>query len=545
MRIRKWTALFLSAALAAGPCGAGAQASFEQSVETAYNTAVQGQDALDGLDVVLKEKTVSSATNLAANKTVRLKVSGIKGNALKADIQVDTDEGTTKSYYQNGYYYTTTSDGDRKREMERSALWDMINSEIYLNMTSNYLRMLYSEKEADGSVTYRFSATADSLGDYSRKLLAGSGDGQGVSVDTLMGSVRTDAQGSITAKDIEMTYTVTNGEKEETFFVQMEADFRQNGQAVSVTLPDLSGYQEPKPEKPAETITPLTRTVYTTADVNVRAAGNLSAVILGGLVKGSGVTETGYTSDGWIQVQYNGAAGYIWGDYISTTKPVLTKTGSGTMYATSPVNVRSAFSSDSAIIGGLAKGEGIEITGITDNNWIRVKYNGHTGYVYADYLSWSEPVVDTYVKNGYLSGTVTDASYGTLTIRRDDGQGDAVFNTMYAAMNLKDTIYTGDWVEVYYTGAGTPYTASKVNDYTRHSDADEERAVSVEGVVVSCSPDTLELSGSDGIYRTFDIADADLEISDILCEGQVVTVTWMSSTNGTETRNISALRVKA
>ena len=360
-----------------------------------------------------------------------------------------------------------------------------------------------------------------------------------------MGSVRTDAQGSITAKDIEMTYTVTNGEKEETFFVQMEADFRQNGQAVSVTLPDLFGYQEPKPEKPAETITPLTRTVYTTADVNVRAAGNLSAVILGGLVKGSGVTETGYTSDGWIQVQYNGAAGYIWGDYISTTKPVLTKTGSGTMYATSPVNVRSAFSSDSAIIGGLAKGEGIEITGITDNNWIRVKYNGHTGYVYADYLSWSEPVVDTYVKNGYLSGTVTDASYGTLTIRRDDGQGDAVFNTMYAAMNLKDTIYTGDWVEVYYTGAGTPYTASNVNDYTRHSDADEERAVSVEGVVVSCSPDTLELSGSDGIYRTFDIADADLEISDILCEGQVVTVTWMSSTNGTETRNISALRVKA
>ena len=270
----------------------------------------------------------------------------------------------------------------------------------------------------------------------------------------------------------------------------------------------------------------------------------MSAVILGGLSAGSGVTETGYTSDGWIQIQYNGATGYIWGDYISTVKPVLTQNTSGTMYATAAVNVRSAYSSDSSIIGGLSKGQGIEITGKTDNNWIRVKYNGHIGYVYADYLSWSEPVADTYVQNGYLSGIVTDASFGTLTIQRDDGQGTAVFNTVYAAMSLKDTIYTGDWVEVFYTGAGAPYTASKVNDYTRHVGAGESRSVSVEGVVVACTPDTMELSGSDGIYRTFNITDTDIEMADNLSEGQVVTVTWMSTTNGAETRNIDALRIK-
>ena len=51
------------------------------------------------------------------------------------------------------------------------------------------------------------------------------------------------------------------------------------------------------------------------------AAGDLGAAILGGLSAGTSVMETGYTSDGWVQVQYNGAAGYVWGDYVTTTRP--------------------------------------------------------------------------------------------------------------------------------------------------------------------------------------------------------------------------------
>lgn len=544
MRLKKAAACLLSVLLTVTSCTVFTQAAFEPGVEAAYNTAVQGQDALDGLDVVLKEKTVSSSTNISANKTVNLKVSGMKGSSLKAEIQVDTDEGTTKSYYQNGYYYTTVSGKEQKREMDRTAIWDMINSEIYMNMTSNYLRMLYSETAPDGNVTYYFAATAETLGDYSKRLLEGSGGSQGIVIDGLQGSMQTNAQGNVIRRTIQMIYTVMNGDNQETFMVQTEAQFRQNGQAVSVELPDLSSYQKIQPEKPVATITPLQRTIYVTADVNVRAAGSLSAVILGGLTAGSGVTETGYTSDGWIQIQYNGATGYIWGDYTSTRKPVRTSDGSGTMYATAAVNVRDTYSSDGLILGTLQKGQGIEITGMTDNNWIRVKYNGHIGYVYADYLSWSEPVSDTYVENGYLTGIVTDASFGTLTIQRDDGLGTAIFNTTYAVMNLKDTIYTGDWIEVYYTGAGVPYTASLIKNNTIHDDADEARSVSVEGVIVSCTPSVLELSGSDGLYRTFFIENTDMEMGDNLSEGQVVTVTWMSRTNGAETRNIEALRIK-
>ena len=540
---KRWLAGVLAAVLVGNMSGITPLAAFETSVEKAYNTAVQSQDALDGLDVSVKERTVSASTNISSEKEVELKVSGIRGTSLKADVKVTTEEGSAESYYRDNYYYTTTSDGDVKKKLDRSDMWEMINSHIYLDMTSNYLKMLCAETGTGGRITYRFAATTDTLGDYSKKLLAGSSEDQGLVIDSLHGTMVTDPDGHVLERTIDMVYTVTKGDNSETFLVQTEAEFKQGGEMVNVSLPVLSGYKELEAEKPAETITPLVRTVYVTADVNVRAAGDISAVILGGFTAGSGVTQTGYTSDGWVQVQYKEAAGYIWGEYISETKPVITRNGSGTMYAVADVNIRSGYSSDTQILGVLSKGQSIEITGTTDNGWVRVKYLGHTGYIFADYLSWSEPVVSTYVENGYLCGVITDASYGSLVIERDDGRGTAMFNTVYASLELMDTIYTGDWVEIYYYGTGAPYTASRVVDKISHEDASDPVSCTVDGIVVSCTADQLEMSCSDGIYRSFKISEAEIERPSRPKAGEYVMVTWMSSTGGAETRNIKALRI--
>ena len=117
MKFRKTAAVLLSVLLAVQAVPLSLQAAFEQNVEASYNTAVQGQGALDGLDVTVTEITVSSSTNLSSEKKVDLKVTGMKGNSLQADIRVDTQEGTTESYYRNGYYYTNTSDGKQKQVM--------------------------------------------------------------------------------------------------------------------------------------------------------------------------------------------------------------------------------------------------------------------------------------------------------------------------------------------------------------------------------------------------------------------------------------------
>lgn len=541
---RKWLVGIMSAVLMVCGFGIGTEAAFEPNVEAAYNTAVQGQDALDGLDVTVQEKTVSASTNVSSEKHVTLHISGIKSTVMQADICIDTEEGDMESYYRDGYYYTTTSEGKKKLEMERSDIWSLINSHIYMDMTSNCLKMLSSQTDSQGNITYWFAATEDTLGDYSKRLLEGAGDDQGLVIDSLHGTMLVDAEGHIQTRNLQLVYTVSSNDKSETFFTQSEAVFHSSGEPSDVTIADLSDYKELQSEKPVETITPIVQTVYTTDDVNVRAAGNLSAVILGGLNAGSGVTETGYTSDGWIQIQYNGTTGYVWSEYISTKKPVLTKKGSGTMYATAGVNIRESYSSDSPIMGVLLKGQGVEITGTTDNGWVRVKYNGTEGYVYAEYLSWSEPVVDHYVENGYISGFVTDASYGSLTIMREDGQGNVMFNTVYAEMNLKDTICSGDWVEVFYHGAGTPYTASKVNNYTRHNDYSEEKKASASGTIVKLTPSRMEVSCTDGVYRTFDISETEFKENIVVYEGKYVTVSWMSDRNGADKWSIEALLVE-
>ena len=124
-------------ALFAGVYGIPADAAFEPELEAAYNTAVQGQDTLEGLNVSVTERTVSSATNLAAEKTMELKVSGIQTDTLKADIQVKSEETASESYYTDGHYYAETSDGKTKREMDRASIWQMINANTYLDLTSN------------------------------------------------------------------------------------------------------------------------------------------------------------------------------------------------------------------------------------------------------------------------------------------------------------------------------------------------------------------------------------------------------------------------
>lgn len=61
-------------------------------------------------------------------------------------------------------------------------------------------------------------------------------------------------------------------------------------------------------------------------------------------------------------------------------------------YVTIGVNVRSDSNSESNMLGGLFVGDTVQVTGICENGWYRVAYNGSTGYVLGDCLSETAPV---------------------------------------------------------------------------------------------------------------------------------------------------------
>lgn len=78
-----------------------------------------------------------------------------------------------------------------------------------------------------------------------------------------------------------------------------------------------------------------------------------------------------------------------------TTTPTPTPTSSGIekkeksghmITCTSPVNVRDAASSQSRVIGELAKGDQVEKLG-EDGGWVKIRYQGQEAWVYEEYMS--------------------------------------------------------------------------------------------------------------------------------------------------------------
>ena len=66
------------------------------------------------------------------------------------------------------------------------------------------------------------------------------------------------------------------------------------------------------------------------------------------------------------------------------------------MYATTTVNVRSSYSTNSDKLGSLTKAQSVKRTGIGTGaaaGWSRIEFNGKVAYVSSDYLSATKPQV--------------------------------------------------------------------------------------------------------------------------------------------------------
>lgn len=74
----------------------------------------------------------------------------------------------------------------------------------------------------------------------------------------------------------------------------------------------------------------------------------------------------------------------------TTTEPTF-KSANDKVYATGDINTRKSYSADSDKIGTLKAGESVTRTGISDNGWSKVSYNGGTGYIKTSLLTTEEP----------------------------------------------------------------------------------------------------------------------------------------------------------
>lgn len=100
--------------------------------------------------------------------------------------------------------------------------------------------------------------------------------------------------------------------------------------------------------------------------------------------------------------------------YVPETEPVYTAPSYSvsdrweTVWAKETVNVRSDASSSASKVGSLSKGSSLTRTGVCDNGWSRVDYNGTTAYIHSDYLTTEEPVVVEPSYNASIGQQIAD-----------------------------------------------------------------------------------------------------------------------------------------
>ena len=82
-----------------------------------------------------------------------------------------------------------------------------------------------------------------------------------------------------------------------------------------------------------------------------------------------------------------------------------------TVYATSTVNVRSGPGTSYEKLGQLAKGDKVTRTGICENGWSRVVYNGKVAYISSSYLTTTNTGTNA---NGEIIYTYPDGTTGTV-----------------------------------------------------------------------------------------------------------------------------------
>lgn len=511
--------MILQALLVSVVLGSTAAAAVPDSkVTRSYDSAVDLQDNQDSLDVTVNETTIVPDIKENAGKTIHLQVSGLQDlKNLKAAISIETDDGTKEQYYTDGYFYDNDSGKNIKYAMKPEEMLQIMNQYVYLNLNSEYLDSLDYNNDS-----YLFTATEKSLGEFTDNILEGVQDEHQTSLMTLQGYINTDSQGQITKRRIQTVYTVRSGEEPQTCTTNSVSTFADPGKAVIVALPDLSSYKESKANKPVVQITEKNATVYATADLNVRAQNNVSAAVLGGIAAGGTITQTGYTSDGWIQIDYQGTTAYVSADFVSEKKPVIVKSMSGTMYATTEVYVRNAAGTDGAILGSLSTGNTVSVSGYTNNNWIRITYNGHTGYVSSDYLSWNAPVTAmggtmyvTNVQANVRSYYSTDADVlGTL------GYGDDVTVTGYTPNNWIRISYKGYTGYVYgdllsWTDpldySDVSFEEDDQNSESSSNPADTSSVKQVYGTIMSSGMSTITVSCNNG--KILNLAKEDGEIN--------------------------------
>ncbi len=165
-----------------------------------------------------------------------------------------------------------------------------------------------------------------------------------------------------------------------------------------------------------------------------------------------------------------------------------------TVYATAGVYIRESCTTDSKVLGSLAKGSSIRRTGVCENGWSRVLYADRDAYIYGEYLTTEKPKEEA-------------------PAAKTNGEAPATLQ----AGNEPQPITPRPDVQL----SGQPETPEP-------SQGAQQEVQALEGTVLDVSMNTVTVA-AEGQEYTFNIMDAEHEYANGIQTGNTVVVTYIGS----------------
>ncbi len=241
----------------------------------------------------------------------------------------------------------------------------------------------------------------------------------------------------------------------------------------------------------SSTVSPTRAAVDSYVDTDVlylRAEPSTAGSVIAEMVGGDYVAVIdGPTNDGWYFIDYAGYQGWAFGAFLSVGGAPGWESASsdavggddGTVWvATDALNVRTGPSTDSGVLGTVGQGQSLEVVGAAVDGFYPVSYGWDTGWVTAEFLSWSpvgggqERWIDVDRSSGVVSLMVGNESisafWGAMGFDLTDDGFYATANGTYYVYDKNAALTWTDWAKGYieYFVAFDPDRFNGFHSYT-------------------------------------------------------------------------------
>ena len=149
-----------------------------------------------------------------------------------------------------------------------------------------------------------------------------------------------------------------------------------------------------------------------------------------------------------------------------------------TVYATSKCNVRESYSTGSNKVGSLSAGSTVKRTGISDNGWSKVEFNGKTAYVSSQFLTTQKPADPT-------TKSVNETMYASQNCNLRKSWSTESDKAGYLTQGQEVTrigVLDNGWSKIKYSG-GEAYVATRLLVSEKPEETNETNTVDDQNVV--------------------------------------------------------------